>query len=184
MDLYAIAYISFVLIYRLSETVVMAKTGTLTRKPKQDWTAYLIIVPYWVVILVPVLVYVSRGGPQPGPLFVTVGAVFFIAATVLRVKAHLDLGEQFSMFLEQGRESGLVTTGLYATIRHPLYLANLCLFVACPTFLGIVWAWVITLLGFVGVVWRVQEEERFLREAFEGYADYSETTWRLIPFVY
>ncbi|MBN1248803.1 MAG: isoprenylcysteine carboxylmethyltransferase family protein [Anaerolineae bacterium] len=184
MDAVLIFYIALVLLYRFSETLVMAKTGTLTRKPKLDWTAYLIMVPYWSVIVVPALVYGTRGGPQPALFFLIAGAVFFAAATVIRVKAHLDLGTQFSMFLEQGRSAGLVTTGLYAKIRHPLYLANVCLFVACPTFLGVVWAWGLTALGIAGVVWRIQAEERFLRESFEGYAAYSESTWRLVPYLY
>jgi protein-S-isoprenylcysteine O-methyltransferase Ste14 len=184
MDTYLIIYIVFVGVYRLAELLVMTRTGTVARKPVRDWTAWLIMVPYWLIIISPPVEYLTRDYRRPGAIALIIGGLFFIAATVVRVKAHLDLGEQFSMFLEEGKERGLVTTGLYAYIRHPLYLANLCLFIACPAFLAVGWSWILSGIGIAGVLVRIEIEERFLQRSFEGYQAYSDRTWKLIPWIY
>ena len=177
------AYVILVAIYRVTESTVMARTGTLTRKPQQDWTAGLIVIPYFLVIAGPVFEYLYFG-PEPGVLSWTLGAVLFLAATFCRTKAHLDLDIGFSMSIEKGEDAQLVQTGLYRTIRHPLYVGNLLLFVACPLFLAARISWVFTALGFIGVLVRIQIEERFLSEKMEGYHEYMSKTWALIPWVY
>jgi protein-S-isoprenylcysteine O-methyltransferase Ste14 len=185
VDTYLILYIVFVGLYRVSELLVMSKTGTIARKPVRDWTAWLIMVPYWLVIVTPPVAYLARTYRRPGLAALIAGGLLFLAAAVVRVKAHLDLGGEFSMFLEEHDEQQtLVTTGLYKTLRHPLYLANLLLFLACPTFLAVGWAWIITAVGIVGILVRIRMEERFLMHHFEGYADYREKTWKLIPHIY
>lgn len=183
MDTFLIAYILLVAVYRIAESTAMAKTGTLTRRPVRDWTAWLIILPYWFVIAgAPIeYMYADRQATLP---FVIAGGVLFIAATGLRARAHLDLQAGFSMFLEKDPEQELVTTGLYSTIRHPLYLANVLLFIACPLFLGVAYTWIFTLLGIAGVLVRIEIEERFLSEKMFDYRDYCRRTWRLIPRVW
>ena len=184
MDPYLVAYIVLVLLYRFAETAVMIRTGTVTRRPVKDWTAWMIVVPYWLVIVSTATEYASGRQAQPPLAAVVVGAILFVAATFVRVRAHLDLGAQFSMFLEQGKQGGLVTTGLYSRIRHPLYLANILLFLACPTFLAVTWAWGAAVMGIVGVVTRIEIEEQHLTRTFEGYAAYAKTTWKLVPHLY
>ena len=183
MDPYLIAYIALVLAYRFAETVAMVKTGTVNRRPARDWTAWLIMVPYWLVIVSAVVEY-SSGRQVPPVVAVVVGAGLFVAATFVRVRAHLDLGAQFSMFLEEGKSGGLVTTGLYSRIRHPLYLANILLFLACPAFLAVAWSWLATVMGIAGVLTRIEIEEQHLIANFEGYAAYAQKTWKLVPRLY
>ena len=183
MDITLIAYIVLVLVYRFSETWAMTKAGTVTRRPAQD-SAWLIVAPYWLVVIGSAAEYVFLDEPQPGAISLAAGVALFAAATLVRVRAHLDLGVQLSKFLEEGKAGGLVTAGLYGTIRHPLYLANLLLFLACPTFLAARLAWLSVLLGLVGAVTRIETEERYLQRNFDGYAAYAEKTWKLIPRIY
>lgn len=184
MDTYLFLYVVLVLVYRGAEILVMMRTGTIAKKPVRDWTAWLIMVPYWLVIVTPAIDYVGRDYRRPTVVALVIGTLLFALATLVRVRAHLDLGKQFSMFLEENKEQGLVTSGLYAYVRHPLYLANVLLFLACPTFLGVAWPWVITALGIAGIITRIEYEERFLRQTFEGYDAYAKTTWRVIPWIY
>jgi len=88
------------------------------------------------------------------------------------------------MAIETNEESQLVETGLYATIRHPLYLGNLFLFVACPLFLAARISWVFMVLGMVGVVAWIQIEEAFLLNNLPAYGEYGDRTGTLIPGVY
>jgi protein-S-isoprenylcysteine O-methyltransferase Ste14 len=177
------AYLVLLAIYKLAEHLAMRKTGTLAHKPRWEWTMAAIIVPYYLVIVGPLLEYFYFRW-EGGYLSWILGTVFYAAATFFRTKGHLDLQKGFSMAIEKIEEVRLVQTGLYRYIRHPLYLGNLCLFVACPLFLAARISWAFTVLGCAGVLVRIRVEERFLREHLEGYRAYIDKTWALIPGLY
>jgi protein-S-isoprenylcysteine O-methyltransferase Ste14 len=79
----------------------------------------------------------------------------------------------------------VVSTGLYALVRHPMYVGGLIFIFGIPLALGSWWGMLtyipITLL----IVWRLLDEERFLEKNLSGYAEYrSAVKYRLIPFVW
>lgn len=178
-----IVYVAWIVVYRVAENVAMQKAGTTGKPSVRDWTAWLIIVPYYLILIdAPAEhLYVET---EPRILNWVLGSLCFLAATGVRTKAHFDLQKGFSMFLETLDEQGLVTEGLYSAIRHPLYLGNLLLFIACPLFLAGTWSWLLTALGIAGILVRIPIEERFLAERFEDYTTYKEQTAALIPGIY
>jgi protein-S-isoprenylcysteine O-methyltransferase Ste14 len=96
-------------------------------------------------------------------------------AFVLLVVARLQLGGSFTV---QAKARRLVTTGLYAKIRNPIYVFSALLLVAMAVVLS---NWV--LLGLIAILIPVQRmrahrEETVLAEAFgEKYARYKAGTW-------
>ena len=79
----------------------------------------------------------------------------------------------------------VVSTGAYAIVRHPLYSGALLFLALTPLALGSYW----TLLVLVPIgpvlVWRLLDEERFLKQSLPGYAEYCRTTrFRLIPWIW
>lgn len=183
MDLPIIIYIVFIMMYRFSEHWAMSRAGSLNRRAQREASALLIAVPYYIIMVGPMLEYFWFE-IAPGLIFMISGALFFLGATLVRTRAHHDLGRAFSMYIEKDGESGIVRSGLYAYIRHPLYLANLLLFVACPLFLQSRFTWLVTILGLIGVLKRIRVEEQFLREQAEEYPEYESETWALIPGLY
>jgi protein-S-isoprenylcysteine O-methyltransferase Ste14 len=78
---------------------------------------------------------------------------------------------------------GVVRTGPYAYVRHPIY-ASLCLFVwagaiAQASVAGISAA----SLVLAGALARIWCEEQLLVERYPEYRAYAETTRRLVPFI-
>jgi protein-S-isoprenylcysteine O-methyltransferase Ste14 len=76
----------------------------------------------------------------------------------------------------------VVSTGPYALVRHPMYAGALLLIVGMPLALD---SWY-GLFGIVVIlpvlIWRLQDEERFLTRNLAGYAEYTnKVRWRLIP---
>lgn len=87
--------------------------------------------------------------------------------------------------IELAAEQRVVSTGLYAYVRHPMYAAGLLLLVGSPLLLGS-WLGLIPVIGIVPVlIWRLLDEERMLGQDLKGYAEYCQNVrWRLIPFVF
>jgi protein-S-isoprenylcysteine O-methyltransferase Ste14 len=184
MDMIVYGYLGFLLIYRLAEVVSTAKVGALkVARPARDWTVALILVPFFLVVVGPLLEYLYLQ-IRPGYVSRIAGSLVFIAATFVRTKAHLDLRKGFSMFIEKVKGQQLVETGLYKRIRHPLYLGNLLLFIACPLFLASRISWIFTAMGLAGILIRIRIEERFLIGNMEGYKEYIGRTWAFIPRVF
>jgi len=81
------------------------------------------------------------------------------------------------------QKAQLKTTGLYALVRHPIYLALIILGVAIV--LGKQsWLGVFLLLGLVALLYfKSRFEEQLLRAKFPEYAEYARRVGRFIPFV-
>ena len=184
MDYRPIAvYLIFLVIYRISESIVMIRVGSWKKRPKWEWTLPLVVVSFFLILILPALEYIYYG---TNPLYIShiIGGIFFLLATFFRVKGHLDLKKCFSMSVERVEGQQLVETGLYRHIRHPLYLGTICLFIACPAFLGAQFSLVMSLLGLLVIYIRIRKEEEFLVKHMPGYKEYMNRTWALIPKVY
>ena len=85
--------------------------------------------------------------------------------------------------VEEGQP--VVSTGLYACVRHPMYSGALLLLVALPLALGS-WLGVLLIVPFSPVlVWRILDEEKFLRKNLAGYVEYMQRVrYRLVPGVW
>ena len=113
----------------------------------------------------------------------------FPAATVLAIslllrrKAQTALGPNWSCTVETSEEHVLVTGGVYAHMRHPLYASLVLWAAAQPLLLQNL------LAGFAGamaalLIWliRVPREERMMLERFgDRYRQYMARTGRLLP---
>jgi protein-S-isoprenylcysteine O-methyltransferase Ste14 len=114
-----------------------------------------------------------------------VGLLFCAIGTVTRLLALKTLGPHFSAYVTLQPNHRLVQNGIYARIRHPLYLSLLLL----PTGIALVFAsklaWPIALLAAIFVFDRMRSEERLLADRFAAeFEEYRRRTWRLIPLLF
>lgn len=106
-----------------------------------------------------------------------------VAAAVLMLAARITFGRRSFHAAANPTEGGLVTTGPYAYIRHPIYAAILY-FVWAGALDNIslpacAWAGLIT----AGAVARMLMEEHMLVDRYPAYADYKRRVRRVLPFV-
>jgi protein-S-isoprenylcysteine O-methyltransferase Ste14 len=79
----------------------------------------------------------------------------------------------------------VVSTGLYAIVRHPMYSGAVLLLALTPLALGSYWTMLIVLPLFPVLIWRLLDEEYFLKQNLPGYTEYCRVTrFRLIPGVW
>lgn len=79
----------------------------------------------------------------------------------------------------------VISSGPYALVRHPMYLASIVMLLSVPLALGSY----VTLPAFALVtpiyVYRLLNEEKFLHRELPGYSEYCDRTrFRLVPYVW
>jgi len=106
------------------------------------------------------------------------------AAIALMLWARVTFGTRSFHASADPTAGGLVDTGPYHYIRHPIYTA-VCLYglggiVAHPSVLSAVFGAVLLL----GSLTRMLCEEHLLRQALPAYTAYASVTKRMIPYVF
>ena len=114
---------------------------------------------------------------------VVIGAVLQIPYLWLFWRSHADLGRNWSPGLEVREEHKLVTNGIYARIRHPMYAAIWCAALSQPLLIHNWIAGPLVILAFAAMYFtRVLQEEAMMRDTFgQDYDSYITKTGRLWP---
>src|SRR5829696_1923492 len=111
------------------------------------------------------------------------GCLLTLAGAALVLRSRVELGPAWSFVPTASQEAGLVTTGPYRLVRHPIYL-GIALLAMGEAFAFSSWlAFLIVLSGIVPTfAWRARAEETLLSRTFgEHYALYRKQTKMIIP---
>jgi protein-S-isoprenylcysteine O-methyltransferase Ste14 len=116
-------------------------------------------------------------GVVAGDLLVALG--FYIIFNVFKENTFA------SATVEMAPQQKVISTGLYAIVRHPMYSGALVMLFGTPLALGSWWG----LLPFVAITfiirWRLLQEEEFLTKSLPGYSDYCDKVkYRLAPSIW
>jgi protein-S-isoprenylcysteine O-methyltransferase Ste14 len=106
------------------------------------------------------------------------------AAILLMVWARVTFGRRSFHLAANPTEGGLVTTGPYRRIRHPIYTA-VCLFVMAGVLSHLSWtAAFCGSLVVAGSLLRLFSEEALMIRRYPEYREYAANTWRMVPFLF
>jgi len=115
---------------------------------------------------------------------VIAGCVIFLAAYALYAEV-LRENTYLSRTVEVQENQKVIDTGLYGIVRHPMYSATLLLFLSMPLILGSLYAFFVFLLYPPIIIFRLLQEEKFLKRELCGYREYlHKVKYRLIPFIW
>jgi len=117
---------------------------------------------------------------SPAPLAIAVQA----AAIALMIWARITFGRRSFHAAADPTSGGLVTTGPYHFIRHPIYTAA-TLFcwagaLASPSLKSIGCA----VLVLIGGLLRMRSEETLVVQRYPEYREYAQRTKRMLPYVF
>ena len=117
-------------------------------------------------------------------------AVVFAASVILLVSYGLYAEVMreniyLSRTIEVQENQKVIDTGLYAVVRHPMYMATVLLFLSIPLVLGS-WISFVLMLSYPAVICvRIRDEEQLLEKELQGYSEYkNKVKYRLIPFIW
>src|SRR5580704_7707995 len=134
-------------------------------------------IPAIVVPVLCVLLYLFVPGvrQQPWTALRIGGAIVAVFGYVLLIVARIQLGASFAVS-PQAKE--LVTHGLYARIRNPIYVSVVVMWAGLIVALHLYWLFIPLLALLLMQVMRARKETQILKERFgQAYLDYREKTW-------
>jgi protein-S-isoprenylcysteine O-methyltransferase Ste14 len=184
-------FAALLLFVALDVVAVRLATGAWRRtRSKQDNFTY------WIIQATQGLgLAVALGAPRwlpgldiGGPTAATVAPalVLIAAGTIVRVSSVLTLGRFFNREVEVRADHRVVSTGLYAWVRHPSYTGTLLVFLGFSLGQSNLLSLVAGIaLPTAGYIWRMKSEEAVLLGALgEDYRNYATTRKRLVPGLY
>jgi len=87
--------------------------------------------------------------------------------------------------MQKERGQKVISTGLYAIVRHPMYAGATLLFISAPLLLGSIAGLALGLVLILTIGARSVGEEAMLKAELDGYRDYMrKVKWRMIPYVF
>jgi protein-S-isoprenylcysteine O-methyltransferase Ste14 len=135
-----------------------------------------------VVVMVGALI----GLYKIGVLFTAqpIAIVLQLFAVALMVSARVTFGRRSFHAAANPTAGGLVTTGPYRIIRHPIYTAA-CLF----GWASIVVHWSLVSVAFgmlllLGALVRMLCEEQLVKQKYPEYVEYAKVTKRMVPYLF
>ncbi len=156
---------------------------TAEKEASQKIIQTLTAMAFIATLVVPALDH--RFGWSTVPLCVVVAGDVLVALGFLIVFFVYKENSFASATIEVYAEQKVISTGLYALVRHPMYFGGLLIFVGIPLSLGSWWGLFGVPLFMPAGVWRIFDEENLLAKNLPGYLEYkSKVRHRLIPFVW
>jgi protein-S-isoprenylcysteine O-methyltransferase Ste14 len=165
---------------RKSKHSLLSQSRAITK----DWTASFVALSAAVAIALPVLEATMRETTISNVYTSLVGLAIIIVGWGVDYVANRTIGESWSPTIDKTKEQDLVTSGVYAVIRHPLYLSGLLILAGTNIYFGSSWSWFGALLALIVILIRVPIEERRLVERFgQEYIAYQKRTKAILPWI-
>jgi protein-S-isoprenylcysteine O-methyltransferase Ste14 len=164
-----------------------AHSGEVVLEEKGDRSFWVILPSFLIAFFAPPLEWFYLPAVLPRMFWIQIaGAILILGAIGMRVWARAHIRGLYSGHVEVQTGHRLVKEGPYRLVRHPGYtgfvLMALGLAIGYSSLIGLA---AIPVLLLPGLAYRMQVEERLLKEQFgEEYQRYSSNTKKLIPGIW
>lgn len=112
------------------------------------------------------------------------GLFISLSGAIIACTSRYQLGKNWSLSVQRKQDHDLVRSGIYSTIRHPIYTGLLLLFAGNALIVGDYRAILAVAIVFLSLWSKLKKEERWLTETFGAdYLNYREHSWALFPFL-
>jgi protein-S-isoprenylcysteine O-methyltransferase Ste14 len=176
---------SFVLFYLLKNDPALLERRMRTKEEArpQKLVIKLATFVYAFAFLIPGFDYRFKWSSVPIALVITSDIVVFLGYLLFFLVLKENSYASRVVEVEKGQK--VISSGPYAFIRHPLYLAVVIMFLFSPIALGSFWAMITVIPLPLLLAFRIKDEERLLIKELVGYQEYTQRVrYRLIPKIW
>ena len=153
------------------------------QRPSQKLISALFMLGFVGFVVLPAFDHRFGWSPVAPVVSVIVNATIVLSFRLFFVVMKSNSYAASTIQVEEGQP--VVSTGPYAYVRHPMYSGALLLVAAMPLALGSWWSVLLVVPFFPVLVWRILDEEIFLRQSLPGYDEYMQKVrYRLVPRVW
>jgi protein-S-isoprenylcysteine O-methyltransferase Ste14 len=119
------------------------------------------------------------------PLAVTLAGDAMILIGWIAVFVVFRKNSFTSSTIEISDDQRVISTGPYALVRHPMYAGAFIMLLGIPLALGSWWGLLVLAAMMPALIWRIFDEEKFLKDNLPGYLEYTALVrHRLIPRIW
>ena len=153
------------------------------REPTQKIIITVALAGFVLLLIIPGLDYRWHWSQVPTWLVLVSDALVVLILIGTAVVVRQNSYAASTVTVEAGQP--VISTGLYAIVRHPMYSAALVMTGFTPLALGSYWGLLMIVPIVATLAWRLLDEERVLKRDLPGYVDYCRRVrYRLIPGVW
>jgi protein-S-isoprenylcysteine O-methyltransferase Ste14 len=186
----AMCFSTLIYLYFRDPELLKERFGSPIQETQKRWDKLLLslflveFIVWWAIMPLDA----RRFGWSPAfPLWVkAIGALLLVVSSFVlfgALKENTFAAPVVKIQKERGQR--VISTGLYAIVRHPMYAGAVLLFLGAPLLLGSIFGLLLGLVLIVTIAARSLGEEAMLKRELEGYSDYMEKVkWRMIPFLF
>jgi Putative protein-S-isoprenylcysteine methyltransferase len=119
------------------------------------------------------------------PMYISILANVFVMLGFFIVFLVFKENSYTSAIIEVDKDQKVISTGMYAIVRHPMYSGAILMLIASSIALGSYWALLSVAALSFAIIARLLNEEKFLTKNLSGYDEYCEKVrYHLIPFIW
>jgi protein-S-isoprenylcysteine O-methyltransferase Ste14 len=150
--------------------------------------AQKIIISIGFLSLIGVIVFSAfdyRFGWSPVPAYVALLGDLLVALGLFVNLLVFRENSYGGSLIETVNDQKVISTGLYARVRHPMYVGVLIMVIGIPLALGSWWGLAVLALTLPVLIWRILDEEELLKKDLPGYREYAQKVrYRLVPYLW
>ena len=188
----------FIVVFMISVNVIglylsLKDPALLERRKKvgpaaEQNMAQKIIISMGFLSLIGVIVFSAldhRFGWSPVPAYVALLGDLLVALGLFVNLLVFRENSYGGSSIEIVNDQKVISTGLYARVRHPMYVGVLIMVIGIPLALGSWWGLAIIALTLHVLIWRILDEEELLKKDLPGYTEYAQKVrYRLVPYLW
>lgn len=156
---------------------------------KAMWLVWVPVIALWIALPWQALQsppgwFAIPGAADPGPYATVrwIAALAAVVALLATLRCWRQMGRHWTMAVVPGSDAELLTTGMFARVRHPIYALSIAL-IGCTLLVVPTWPLAVIAAVHVGLMFaKARIEERFMLSAHGSrYAAYCARTGRFLP---
>jgi protein-S-isoprenylcysteine O-methyltransferase Ste14 len=153
------------------------------KEPEQKIIVFFLFILFTALVVLAPLDF--RFGWSSVPWYISVMGDALVAFSfyIFYLVSKVNTYAAANVRVEEGQH--VISTGMYALVRHPMYFGALFLSIGTPLALGSWWVLLLIPITLPALYFRIVNEEKVLLRDLAGYREYTQKVqYRLIPYIW